>query len=136
MEKSNLVERDVQIIKKRMLVLDTTKCGLGAVWRGWETGALDALMSSEEKGSRLVWENVRAMGYDISRASVIIFLNKLVDAGFADYREESCKGGSRRVYSLTVDRQWSSINDLVVDRFLFKLWELFPDNERIMRVIK
>ena len=34
----------------------------------------------------------------MSRASVILFLNEMVDEGFLDYEEKSGKGGYHRVY--------------------------------------
>lgn len=136
MEKTNLVEKKTQTIKKRLLVLDTRKPGLNAIWRTWEAATLDALMDSDELTSREAFNAVKGRGIDISRASVIIFLNNLVDAGFCTVREETAKGGYRKVYRLVTARAWSSINNLVVDRLLFKLWEIFPDNDRINKVLK
>ncbi len=130
MEKENLVKKMTQIIDKRILVLDTRKCGLSAIWRSWETAALDALMDSDERTSMETFTDVKMSGSIISRASVIIFLNKLVGAGFCTVRTETARGGYRKVYRLKL-RSWPELNDMVIDRLLFKLWEMFPDNERI-----
>ncbi len=135
MEKTNLVEKKTQIIKKRMLILDTRKPGLNAIWRSWEAATLEALMDFDELTSFEAFTEVKNRGLVISRASVIQFLNRLVDAGFCTVREETCKGGYRRIYKLVTARAWSSINNLVVDRLLFKLWEIFPDNDRIKLAI-
>ena len=135
MEKTNLVEKKTQIIKKRLLVLDTRKPGLNAIWKSWEAATLEALMDSDELTSFEAFSAVKGRGIVISRASVIQFLNKLVDAGFCTVREEGARGGMRKVYKLVTARAWSSINRLVVDRLLFALWEIFPDNDRIKLAI-
>ena len=47
----------------------------------------EQLLSAEVEGAR-------------SRASVITFLNWMVDEGFLDYEEKTTKGGIKRVYRL------------------------------------
>ena len=130
MGKENLVEKMTQSIDKRILVLDTTKSGINAIWRDWEVLTLEALLSYEELISREAWKYVKACGNTISRASVILFLNRLVKAGYVTFRNEPCQGGTRRVFKLKL-RSWPELNNMVIDRLLFKLWEIFPDNERI-----
>jgi predicted transcriptional regulator len=52
-------------------------------------------------GSGKTWKAVtEALGPDksISRASVIFFLNRMVDQGVLDYRTATGKGGHHRVY--------------------------------------
>ena len=91
-------------------------------------------MSHEEltgsQAHELIEETVK-----ISKTSVIDCLNRLVGEKLATYREESGRGGARRHYKLT-DRTWSSFHSSIVDKFLFKLWEIFPDCKRIEEMIQ
>jgi hypothetical protein len=43
--------------------------------------------------------------YSISRASIIHFLNRSFENGIVNYREETCKGGVRRIYRHKYDKQ-------------------------------
>jgi len=60
------------------------------VWERNDEGAI----------SREVWSSVneRLVGKTISRASIINFLNAMVDEGVLDYDERTGKGGYHRVY--------------------------------------
>ena len=59
-----------------------------------------------------------------SRATVIFFLNDLVDDGILEYERATGKGGFRRVYFPTMDRgQFAS---QVVETMINKLAEVFP----------
>jgi len=95
---------------------------------------IDELLQHDERSSREVWDHVRKRGIKISRASVINFLDRLGRMDLASYREESCKGGSRRIYKV-IDRTWDDFNNTIIDKILFKLWEIFPDNERIKQAM-
>ena len=59
-----------------------------------------------------------------SRASVILFLNEMVDEGVLDYEEESGKGGYHRVYYPKMDREQFAKH--VVETITDKLNEVFP----------
>lgn len=120
--------------KKTLLKLDTGKDGLLAIWRDYQLSAIEELIQHEERTSAEILAHIEWRGYKISRASVIVFLSRLVDDGLATFREETAKGGYRRVYALT-DRSWTDFNNTILDRFLFKLWEIFPENERIKLVL-
>ena len=117
------------------LNLDTTKDGQLAIWKIYQHAAIDELLNHEELNCRQVWDMVRNRGIEISRTSVIFFLNDLVNAGLATYRTTTGKGGIHRVYAL-VDRTWADFNNTVIDKFLYKLWEIFPENERIAKAVK
>jgi len=121
--------------KKTLLKLDTNGEGMNAIWKGYQFAALEYLIKNDEGTSAQILSYiVQWDAFKISRASVIQFMNRLVDAGLATYREESCKGGSRRVYALK-DRTWDDFNTTIIDKILFKIWEIFPDNERIKQVM-
>lgn len=121
--------------------LDTAKNGINAIWRNYESESIRYLLERGEagSGSGAVFDHVlfklAELGETISRASIIFFLNRLVDDGLATYTEKTGKGGVHKVYAL-IERTWSEFNTTVIDRFLFKLWEIFPANDRIKHVIE
>lgn len=121
--------------------LDTGKSGINAVWKHYEHEVISFLLDRGEEGSGSgdVFAHCRfklsEFGKTISRASVIFFLNRLVDDGLATWRDVTGKGGHAKIYSL-VDKTPTEFNNTVIDKFLYKLWETFPDNERIAEVIK
>jgi hypothetical protein len=81
--------------------------GLLKVFRVYQEEALRVVWERNEEGavSRLVWSTVneRLTGRGISRASIINFLNDMVDEGVLDYDERSGKGGYHRVYRPKLD---------------------------------
>ena len=82
---------------------DLAKEGLLCVLLPWQAEVMQFFWSTgEPQPSRTVYEHLQTA--DVrgakSRASVINFLNYMVDEGFLDYVEESGKGGYHRVYSL------------------------------------
>ncbi len=85
--------------------IDVNKNGLAMFFEPYEQILVEhAFNNRVEFNSREAYkianEALNARGlHDISRASVINFLNGMVDAGFLTYREETCKGGSRRIYT-------------------------------------
>ena len=121
--------------------LDTAKHGINRVWKNYEDETISYLIDRGEEGSGSgdvfshVLFKLSELGETISRASVIFFLNRLVDDGLATFVERSGKGGYHRVYSL-VDRTRKAFNDSVIDKFLYALWETFPHNEKIAEAIK
>ncbi len=121
--------------------LHTGKQGINAVWKTYEDEAITYLLEVGEEGSGSgdvfahVLFKLSEIGKSISRASVIFFLNRLVDDGLASYTWRTGKGGHHRVYSL-IDGTREGFNGSVIDKFLYKLWETFPENERIAEAIK
>lgn len=121
--------------------LNTAKQGINAVWKDYEAEAITFLLERGEEGSGSgdvfshVLFKLSEFGKSISRTSIIFFLNRLVDDGLASYTTRTGKGGHHRVYSL-IDRKREAFNNSVIDKFLFKLWETYPENERISEAIK
>lgn len=121
--------------------LDTGKNGINAVWKDYENEAINYLLKRGEEGanSSSVFSQVNfklsEIGQTISRASIIFFLNRLVDDQLATYIERSGKGGYHKVYAL-IERTRDAFNGTVIDKFLYKLWETFPNNERITEAIQ
>jgi hypothetical protein len=109
--------------------LNTDKKGLAAVFSEWKLAVLDLLSTGEEVCSREVyaWVNGQSnwgkQGNTISRASVINFLNLLSDKEhLIGFREETCKGGYRRVYNMIMSRR--ELVKAVLNRFIGKLREI------------
>lgn len=115
--------------------LDTGKQGLNAIWRLYESASIEELILNDERTSSEVWTEIRFKGVDISRASVINFLNRLVEEGLVTFTERTGKGGYHRVYSL-IARSWDELNDTVIDKILYKLWEIFPSNDKMIELMK
>jgi hypothetical protein len=89
------------------IVIDPSKEGLEKVLRDYQIEALNIIWNSDNTGmtSREVYQAVnRSLGSKtISRASIINFLNDMVDEGVLKYEEETCKGGTRRKYFTGLD---------------------------------
>lgn len=89
------------------IVVDPSKDGLEKVLRDYQIEALKLVWKNEGEGltSRMVYEDVNKnlKGKTISRASIINFLNAMVDESVLDYEEETCKGGMRRKYQKGLD---------------------------------
>jgi len=86
------------------LIFDPAAEGFAKVLKDYQAEALRLVWSKGDEGtiSKEAWQqtNEALRGVrTISRASVINFLNDMVDEGVLNYREETCKGGSRGVYS-------------------------------------
>ncbi|MGD2142343.1 MAG: BlaI/MecI/CopY family transcriptional regulator [Candidatus Bathyarchaeota archaeon] len=68
-----------------------------------------------------------------SRASVIFFLNDLVEEGVLSYEERTGKGGHHRVYYPKMTRE--EYSNYVVETIIRKLRESFPLAETISRTV-
>jgi len=98
----------------------TQSPGLGLILKDYQEVAMRYLWSKSDlddhgSSSHDVWEavNMRLEGErtSISRASVINFLNDMVDDHFLDYTTITGKGGHRRIYSakITEEEFWQKI---------------------------
>jgi predicted transcriptional regulator len=89
-------------------VFDPSEKGLRKVLKDYQELALRVVWEAGEEGatSGEVWEEVSGRLVEresISRASIIFFLNDMVDDGVLGFREESGKGGMHRVYYPLMD---------------------------------
>ena len=89
---------------------DPSQPGLRKTLREWEELALRHIWSVGEEGasSGPIWKNVNEQlepGKSISRASIIIIMNRLVDQGVLDYREGTGKGGHHKIYYPLMDEK-------------------------------
>lgn len=88
--------------------IDLNGKGLGVMLKDYQILAMEDIWNRVGKGmsSREVWMQVNAKlaPKTISRASIINFLNDMVEEGFLDYTEITGKGGHRAIYCKKLDR--------------------------------
>jgi len=86
------------------LTFDPAEEGLGKVLKDYQIEALKLVWKNGDDGaiSKEVWLHTNKVLKDIrtiSRASIINFLNAMVNEGVLNYKVETCQGGTRRVYT-------------------------------------
>lgn len=104
-----------------MVLKDYQEVALKYLWRLEKDGA----------SSRDVWVQVNEdlIGQrTISRASIINFLNSMVDEGVLNYTEITGKGGHRRIYSAKYDE--AGYKQYVASVVLSNLLRDFPSETR------
>ncbi|MCW3990297.1 MAG: hypothetical protein NWE88_09505 [Candidatus Bathyarchaeota archaeon] len=89
------------------LLFNPENVGLSKVFRDYQEEAVKFIWEIGDRGaiSKEVWAKVneRLVDKTISRASIINFLNAMVDEGVLDYDERTGKGGYHRVYRSKLD---------------------------------
>ncbi len=114
------------------LQLDTGKEGLEMFFKDWQVEALRYLWTVQPEGanSREVWTNVnhRIQG-SISRASIINYLNAMVDEDLLIYTEETGKGGHHRVYTMKYGE--AEFKQRIAGQIISKLQE-YPEETRMV----
>jgi hypothetical protein len=108
--------------------MDTNKDGLARIWNEYQQRTIFLLISRNNWNSGDIHAKLEFEGIVVSRASVINFLNSLVDEGLVIFVEETGKGGHRKIYSL-VEQHPRDFFNAVIDKFLYALWETFPDSK-------
>lgn len=128
------------------LKLDTQNGeGLETHLRPYEAIALEEVWSAHERGesaigSGAVWQILDEGGVKatpdarntVSRASVIFFLNRMVDDGVLTYRDGTGKGGHHRLYYPRVSR--AEYPGYVVKQVVGSLMRTFPDDPLILKL--
>ena len=111
------------------LTFDPKAEGLLKVFRDYQEEALRFVWGGEQGvNSRLVWLHVNdAFGGEttISRASIINFLNSMVDEGVLDYEDRTGKGGHHRIYLPKLDE--SGFKKAVAESVISSLMRDFPE---------
>ena len=111
-----------------MLLKDYQKVALEYLWR----------LDGDGASSRDVWiqvnEDLKGKR-TISRASIINFLNSMVDEGVLNYTEITGKGGHRRIYSARYNEV--EFKEYVVKVVLNNLLRDFPiETKKVLQEIK
>lgn len=119
--------------KKLALTIDTSSEGLAMVLKDYQEVALQYLWRLDGDGasSRDVWMQVNEdlQGKrTISRASIINFLNSMVDESVLNYTETTGKGGHRRIYSARYNE--AEFKEYVAKVVLNNLLRDFPEETR------
>ena len=122
-----------QVTAKMPITVDTSGEGLAMVLKDYQEVALRYLwrLDGEGASSRDVWVQVNEdlMGKrTISRASIINFLNSMVDEGVLNYTEITGKGGHRRIYSAKYDE--AGFKQYIAKVVLGNLLRDFPGETR------
>jgi len=113
------------------LQLDTGKESLEMFFKDWQVESLRFLWNIYPEGanSRVVHENVNKNIKDsISRTSIIIFLNDMVDEGLLTYTETTGKGGCHRVYSTKYGE--TEFKQHIASLIISKLLKEYPEAAR------
>lgn len=97
--------------------------GFNILFADYEKAIIDLMLADPKKkwGSGAMHTAVRAQGIDISRASVIFYMNFLVDEGIADYETKTGKGGHHRLYS--IPRTEGEVKNMIMIKLLEGLGE-------------
>jgi len=94
---------DVSLVLK----FDPRRDGLSKVFRDYQEEAMKLVWNKCSEGmiSSEVWRQVNQnlVGKTISRASIINFLNNMVDESVLDFDERTGKGGYHKVYRPRLD---------------------------------
>ena len=116
------------------IVFNTSKQGLETVMKDYRVMVMRFLWEKCEEGviSREAWLHANKLlmekGRSISRASIINFMNDMVDVGIFKYTEKSGKGGYHRVYFPAFDEE--EFKRHVARTVMSKLSDMWPDATR------
>jgi len=111
---------------------DLDKEGLETVLQPWQAEVMRALWEAEDEvGSREAHRHLKKAKTPMSRASVISFLNRMVEEGFLEYREATGKGGHKRLYRPSEKAQdEESFRRTMAERIMRKVLEEMAVNPR------
>jgi predicted transcriptional regulator len=103
--------------------------GLRKTLKEYEEIALRYIWSLDDEGagSGKAWEHVNkelSEGKSISRASVIMYLNRMVDESVLGFRDATGKGGHHRIYITKLDE--SGYKKYIVKTLLDSVAKDFP----------
>ena len=111
------------------MIFDTSEKGLLTLFKTYQAALMEhiwELNNPERTGitSGPAYEFLKDHPDSKSRASVIFFLNYMVEEGILTYEEKTGKGGYHRVYYPKMDRE--QFARYVVETITDKLNEVFP----------
>jgi len=115
------------------LQLDTGKENLDMFFKDWQVESLRYLWRIQPEGanSRAVWTNVNdSLQGSISRASIINYLNAMVDEDLLTYTEATGKGGHHRVYAMQYGE--AEFKQQIAGQIITKLLKEYPKETRMV----
>ena len=119
---------------KTLWKIDTSKKGHDVVFKPYMKHVLNYLVGADEPtGSNAIWTYANDI-QRISRASVIFFLNKMVNDGLLTWKDGTGKGGHHRLYILNGD--WRTVEDHIMVKTVKALQRAFPENETVIALLK
>jgi len=113
------------------LEMDLSKTGYEMFFKDWQVESLRYLWRVQPGGanSRAVWLNVNeSLRGSISRASIINYLNDMVDEGLLTYTETTGKGGYQRVYTIKYGE--TEFKQHIAGLIISKLLKEYPQETR------
>jgi len=113
------------------LAMKTSQEDLAMFFKDWQILALHHLWNIFPAGanSRSVWTNVNeSLPGSISRTSIIIFLNHMVDEALLTYTETTSIGGRQRVYYMKYCE--TKFKQHIAGRIITKLLKEYPQETR------
>ena len=106
--------------------LRLAKIGTEKLFEPYKKAIIEILLDAKKPlGSGAVWEAVNKK-VKISRASVICFLNFMVDDGLCTFGDATGKGGHHRLYKLAQD--WEGVKRHLKIRIIEGLGEALEDD--------
>ena len=116
--------------------LDTTKSGLDSLFKPYQGLLLEHIweLNEDEKvgvNSKRAHDYLLGTSEAKSRASVIFFLNDLVDDGILDYDERTGKGGHHRVYYPKMNRV--EFAEHTVKEIVGGVAKAFPEDQMVQK---
>ena len=113
------------------LVMKASQEDLAMFFKDWQILALHHLWNIFPAGanSRSVWTNVNeSLERSISRTSIIIFLNHMVDEALLTYTETTSIGGRQRVYYMKHNE--TEFKQHIAGLIISKLLKEYPQETR------
>ena len=112
---------------------DPSRPGLRKTLREWEEMALRSMWDVRKDGanSRIVWERVNeklSEGKSISRASIIVFLEKMEDQSVLGSRDTTGKGGHHKIYYPLMDEK--GYVKYLIETMVESMMRDFPEETR------
>ena len=116
------------------LRFDLAQQGLHCILKPYQAEVMRFLWDTQKpQDSRAVYAHIQDAGVPgaKSRASIINFLNHMVQEAFLDYEEKSTKGGYKRIYRLNINSITEGVFKVhVANRFqegLFQFKQISPN---------
>jgi repressor of nif and glnA expression len=107
--------------------LDAGQKGSRILFRDYHKAIIDTLLEADEPlGSGAVWEAVKERGNNVSRASVIFYLNFLENEKIVKTTPSTGKGGKFKLYKAV--QKWEDMKRHIADKIINALGEALDED--------